>query len=76
MFKIVGQWWNGKNIELIEIDGIVYALNNWNGETYNNCWICSGENLMDASQEEYTIKPIYKEIAEDEYKIIDYIVID
>ena len=65
-----------KNIELVEIDGIVYALNNWNGETYNNCWICSGENLMDASQEEYTIKPIYKEIGEDEFQIIDYIIID
>ena len=65
-----------KNIELVEIDGIMYALNNWNGEIYNNCWICLGENLMDASKEEYTIKPIYKEVAEDEYKIIDYIVID
>ena len=65
-----------KNIELVEIDGIVYALNNWNGGTYNNCWICSGENLMDASKEEYTIKPIYKEVAEDEFKIMDYIVID
>ena len=60
MFKIVGQWWNNKNIKLVEIDGIVYALNNWNGETYNNCWICLGENLMDASQEEYTIKPSSK----------------
>ena len=76
MFKIVGQWWNNKNIELVEIGGIVYALNNWNGETYNNCWICLGENLMDASQEEYTIKPIYKEIGEDEFQIIDYIIID
>ena len=76
MFKIVGEWWNDKNIELVNIDGVVYALNNWNGETYNNCWICTGDNLMDASDDEYIIKPIYKEVDEDEFEIIDYIVID
>ena len=76
MFKIVGKWWNDKNIELVDIDGVVYALNNWNGETYNNCWICTGANLMDASDDEYIIKPIYKEVDEDEFEIIDYIVID
>lgn len=76
MFKTISKWWNDKKIELVEIDGIVYALNNWNGETYDNCWICSGEYLMDASKEEYTIKPIYKEVSEEEFEIIDYIVID
>ena len=30
--KEVGYWWNDKSIELVEIDGEVYALYGWNGE--------------------------------------------
>lgn len=71
-FKEVGYWWNDKEIELVEIDDTVYALNGWDGEQYNHCWICSGENNMDASEEEYTIRPEYIEIDEDEFEIIKY----
>lgn len=71
-FKMVGNWRSNKDIELVEIDGTVYALNGWNGEKYLNCWICTGEDLMDASEEEYQIKPEYKEVAEDEFEIVGY----
>lgn len=27
-FKIVGRWWNDKNIELVKIDDKIYALHN------------------------------------------------
>ena len=60
-FKNVGNWWNDKGIELVEIDGETFALNGWNGETYLKCWKCLGEDLMDASEEEYQITPIYED---------------
>lgn len=37
-FKEVGAWWNDSNIDLVEIDGTVYALNGWNGEEFTDCW--------------------------------------
>jgi hypothetical protein len=58
-YEKVGKWWSDKNIELVRIDGVVYALIGWNGESYNNCWICRGISLIAASVEEYDIKPIY-----------------
>lgn len=62
-FKEVGAWWNDSNIDLVEIDGTVYALNGWK---------CSGEYNMDASKEYCTIKPQYREIEEDESEIVGY----
>ena len=69
MAKFVGTWWNDSHIELWEIDGEVYALDGWNGEEYLHCWKCAGERYMTASDEEYTIAPVYHE--EDE-SIEDY----
>lgn len=40
MFIDRGRWWNDSNIKLVEINGSVYALAGWNGETYGNCWEC------------------------------------
>ena len=70
--KEAGYWWNDKSIELVKIDGEVYALNGWNGEEYGGCWKCTGEFLTDASKEEYTLKPVYKEVDEDEWEIVNY----
>ena len=70
--KEAGYWWNDKSIELVEIDGSVYALYGWNGEEYGNCWKCTGEFLTEASKEEYTLKPVYKDVAEDEWEIVNY----
>lgn len=58
-----GRWWNGDQ-ELIEKNGEVYALNGWNGESYTDSWKCVGEHHMEASQESYTITPIYDEIGD------------
>jgi len=73
-FKNVGNWWNDKSIELVDIEGDVYALNGWNGEKYMNAWKCTGEDYMDASEEEYIISPVYSD-KEDEfgvYEIVGY----
>ncbi len=72
-FKSVGTWWNDRDIELVEINGTVYALNGWNGETYLNCWICSGEFNMDASEQEYEISPVYSN--DEDMEIIGYEVV-
>lgn len=58
-FKNVGHWWADKSIGLIEINGKVYALSGWNGEKYLECWECTGEDLMDAGEEEYILVPNY-----------------
>ena len=59
--KIVGNWWNNKDIELLQMeDGKIYALNDWNGECWLNCWECLGEYNMNSSDDEYIITPIYK----------------
>ena len=71
-FKTVGTWWNDSSIELVEIDGSVFALGGWNGESYNNCWKCTGDYNMDASEETYTITPTYEEVSEDEFEIIAF----
>ena len=59
--KTIGRWWSNKEIELVEIDGKVYALDGWNGESYLNAWECTGEGYTDASEEQYTITPIYED---------------
>ncbi|MBP1971563.1 hypothetical protein J2Z83_003714 [Virgibacillus natechei] len=69
-FKNVGTWWNDKDIDLVEIDGTVYALHGWNGEKFNNCWICTGEYNMVASEEEFEIEPIYSD--DEDMDIIGY----
>ena len=56
-----GTWWNDASISMYEIDGEVYALYGWNGETYLHCWKCIGEDHMTASEEEYEISPVYDE---------------
>jgi hypothetical protein len=74
-FEHVGYWWNAATfeIELMRIDGIVYALNGWNGEEFTECWVCTGENYHYVGEnEKYTIRPVDKEIGEDEYEITGY----
>lgn len=75
-FKSVGCWWSNKEIELVEIDGKVYALDGWNGESYLNAWECTGEGYTDASEQQYTITPVTNEADDGEYETVDYEVIE
>lgn len=70
--KHIGYWWNDDNIELVDIEGTVFALNGWNGEKFLKCWIATGEYLTESSEEEYILTPIYEEISEDEFEIVNY----
>lgn len=69
--KKLGNWWNNKEIEIYEIEGKRIVLNKWNGEIYYDCFEVA-ENLIDIIANHIEVKPIYKEIAEDEFKIVDY----
>lgn len=70
--KVIGKWWNSTSIDMVEVDGTVYALDGWNGEEYCNCWICSGEHFMDASKESYTLRPVWAKINEDDFDVVDF----
>lgn len=72
--KHIGYWWADNNIEMVEINGSVYALYGWNGDRYTKCWKCFGKYYMDASKEIYELLPVYNCVGEDEYEIVDYIV--
>ena len=54
--KEVGKWWNG-DINLVEIDGRVFALYGWNGYQYSYCWECVGEFKDEMGDEEYILTP-------------------
>lgn len=70
-FKEVGRWWNDSFIQLIEKNNKVYALAGWNGESYYNSWEVIEDGLT-TSEEEYIITPIYKQLSEDDFEVIDY----
>lgn len=58
-------WWNDREIEIVEINGELYALDGWNGECYLHCWKCLDQFTADPEDEEYEIRPIYGEPDED-----------
>ena len=73
---IIGTWWSDNNIELVEIDGKIYALDGWNGEKYLHCWECIDRFTVADDNAEYEIRPIYNsDETIDEVEIIDFEVI-
>lgn len=61
-FKKVGLWWDNSSVELVEIEGKVYALHGWDGEKWGDCWECVGDDQMEKSKERYVIRPFYDDI--------------
>ena len=68
---IIGTWWSDSNIELVKIDGKIYALDGWNGEKYLHCGECIDRFTAADDNIEYEIRPIYDSSDE----IIDFEVI-
>ena len=61
--KHVGFWNGGKHesIEMVEVDGTIYALNGWNGEKYLDCWKCIDERTVDPAEPgSFAAKPIHR----------------
>lgn len=74
-FKEVGNLWNNKNFIIISNGRKFYVLNKncWNGESYSDCWeVTDNKGLEKVGETTYTITPIYKEINEDEFEIVNY----
>lgn len=69
-----GYWWADNSIELVKIDGEIYALYGWNGEKYYNCWKCADMFTVIETNRQFTISPIYKETTDGDFEIVDYIV--
>ncbi len=74
--KIVGRYWNDNTIDIVEIDGEMYALYGWNGEEFYHCWKVLDSKGLDRVEDdrEYVLTPVYEQIDEDEYQIVNYIV--
>ena len=74
--KVLGHWFAGDNIEVVEIDGKAIALDGWNGEKFTECWECintGGTTFTDiADTRTIEVKPVYAEIEEDEFEIVGY----
>ena len=53
-------WWNDSSIEIVKIDGELYALNGWNGEKWLHCWKCIDRFTADPDDREYEVAPVYE----------------
>ena len=64
-YKHFGYWWANSSIELVKIDGRIFALNGWDGESYRLCWECQNcdhiDGLMTVKDKtaDYEIRPVY-----------------
>lgn len=69
------KFWNG-NLEVVEIDSKFYVLDGWNGELYTDCMEVDDRILNTfytcISNSECKIRPINKQIDEDNFDIIGY----
>lgn len=52
--------WFDSDIDIVEIDGELYALDGWNGEKYLHSWKCVDRFTADPDGREYEITPIYE----------------
>ena len=71
-------WFASKEIEVVEIEGKWYALYGWNGEIYMDCWETEKPThgtSHDVLEDNIAIRPIYKEIEEDNFELVGYEVV-
>ena len=64
-------WWNDDSIQIVEIDGELYALYGWNGEKWVHCWKCIDRFTAVLDGKEYEVIPIHAGF-EDDYETIGY----
>ena len=68
--------WFESDIDIVEIDGELYALNGWNGEKYTDCWKCVDRWTADPDGKTYEVIPHYdwEEFDEDVEPLHDEII--
>lgn len=72
-FKFIDYWnyYTGVDrVEMVEIDGTVYALSGWGGEAYEDCWECL--DAFTIGEENICIRPIWEEVDEDDFELAGY----
>lgn len=73
MYEEVGNLWNDLNKIIISDGNKFYVLNNWNGEKWFECWeVKDNKGFYPVDERKYTIRPVFEEIEEDEFEIVDY----
>lgn len=71
----LGNWWNGRDIEIYKIQGKNIALYGWNSEIYGDCFEVD-ESLTNIICENIEVKPIYQKVDnEDDWEIINFEII-
>ena len=76
----VGALMNDPEYPIIEADGKLLVLSNWNGEEYSRCWevsnifnSCGYTTESDENDETYyCVRPIYVPIDDGDFKTIGY----
>lgn len=71
--KVVGKYWNDKNLDIVEVNGEYYVINDdWNGEHYFGCWkVLDVNGIEKADDNSYILTPKYMK-KEDDFEIVDY----
>lgn len=59
-------FWMDTDIEIVKIDGELFALYGWNGEKYTDCWKCTDRFTADPDGKTYEVIPHYDWEAFDE----------
>lgn len=72
---------NGSDLDLIELDGVLIVLDGWNGEKFTECSICKDVYSVDVKEQDFTLVPIYDfevngEILDEYGEIINTEIID
>jgi hypothetical protein len=62
---VVGKWWNN-NIEVVEVDDMLIAIDGWNGMEYTSCFRV---NPFDYTENERDGKIFYSYIGNEEYMV-------
>ena len=70
MAKYFDKWNNGE-IDVVEINGRLFALHGWNGETWLRCWECLDKWTM-ASEKVFEVRPVHRfEIEEIDFETLE-----
>lgn len=73
MYQLVGNLWNNREIDIISDGKNYFALYNWDGYAWIDCWRVLDKQGLNRSEDNttYIIYPVCEE-AEYGYNIVDY----
>lgn len=73
MYSLVGKLWNNREIGIISDGKNYFALYNWDGYAWIDCWHVLDKQGLNRSEDNttYRVYPVYEEV-EDGYNIVDY----